>query len=213
MEDGKIAEVRQRSNAEAIDLGGNYLAPGFIDLHIHGALGRDTMEASPEAFQAICDYHATGGTTSLLLTTVTAPIPKIVDVLRAVRGSAAPNSSKLRACTSRGLSSRESAARRATRGIHPRSGCRRSVDQLLEFADVIRRVTLAPELPGRSKLIDRLREQKYRGQRRSQRCLGRGGARAVSSTGCGMSRTPSIACHRASAERAFIGRPACSNSR
>ena len=83
--DGKIAEIRKRSNADAIDLDGNYLAPGFIDLHVHGAVGRDTMEASPEAFQTICDYHATGGTTSLLLTTVTAPISKIVDVLRAAR--------------------------------------------------------------------------------------------------------------------------------
>src|ERR1043166_8490299 len=54
---------------EIVDLSGNYLAPGFIDLHVHGALGRDTMEASAEAFKAICDYHASGGTTSLLLTT------------------------------------------------------------------------------------------------------------------------------------------------
>ena len=74
--------------AAAVDLSGNYLAPGFIDLHIHGALGRDTMEASPEAFRTICDYHASGGTTSLLLTTVTASIAEIVDVLRAVRTSA-----------------------------------------------------------------------------------------------------------------------------
>jgi N-acetylglucosamine-6-phosphate deacetylase len=81
VEDGRIAEIRERSSATAVDLKGNYLAPGFIDLHIHGALGRDTMEASPEAFQAICDYHATGGTTSLLLTTVTAPISEIVNVL------------------------------------------------------------------------------------------------------------------------------------
>ena len=85
VENGKIAEIRERSSAGAVDLKGSYLAPGFIDLHIHGALGRDTMEASPEAFQTICDYHATGGTTSLLLTTVTAPISEIVNVLKAVR--------------------------------------------------------------------------------------------------------------------------------
>ena len=72
--DGKIAEVRQRSDSDAVDLGGHYLAPGFIDLHIHGALGRDTMEGSAEAFGEICAYHASGGTTSLLLTTATAPM-------------------------------------------------------------------------------------------------------------------------------------------
>src|SRR6266480_5828770 len=70
---------------DVLDLNRNYLAPGFIDLHVHGALGCDTMEASAEAFRAICDYHASGGTTSLLLTTATAPIDAIVDVLKAVR--------------------------------------------------------------------------------------------------------------------------------
>src|ERR1700758_5113922 len=92
VEEGKIAQIREswqghpaRESAgrkpkpqDVVDLDGNYLAPGFIDLHVHGALGRDTMEASPEAFQAICDYHASGGTTSLLLTTTTAPFPEIL---------------------------------------------------------------------------------------------------------------------------------------
>src|SRR6266571_6271472 len=88
VEGGKIAEIREQVRAggeNAIDLGGNYLAPGFIDLHVHGALGRDTMEGSVEAFRTICDFHASGGTTSLLLTTATAPIDKLVDVLKTVR--------------------------------------------------------------------------------------------------------------------------------
>src|ERR1017187_7061116 len=85
--DGKIAELRKRTDSrgkEVVDLGGNYLAPGFVDLHVHGAVGRDTMEASVDAFRAICDYHASGGTTSLLLTTATAPIDTIVDVVKAI---------------------------------------------------------------------------------------------------------------------------------
>ena len=88
VEKGKITAIRERSHAranEVLDLHGNYLAPGFIDLHVHGALGRDSMEASAEAFQAICDYHASGGTTSLLLTTATAPLDRIVAVPNAVR--------------------------------------------------------------------------------------------------------------------------------
>src|SRR5437879_1278308 len=86
--DGKIDAIRPAARArgkDVVDLAGNYLAPGFVDLHVHGALGRDTMEASVEAFRAICDYHASGGTTSLLLTTAAAPIKKLVEVLRAVR--------------------------------------------------------------------------------------------------------------------------------
>src|SRR6478736_10175285 len=86
---GKISALRERSAGDAIDLGGAYLAPGFIDLHIHGALGRDTMEGTSDAFGAICDYHASGGTTSLLLATATAPIGEIVNVLRAVRANSA----------------------------------------------------------------------------------------------------------------------------
>ncbi len=68
------------------------------------------------------------------------------------------NSSKLRACTWKGLSSRESAPGRNARSS---SGIpsRRSVEQLLEYADVIQRVTLAPELPGALEAIDRLRAQ------------------------------------------------------
>jgi N-acetylglucosamine-6-phosphate deacetylase len=157
VEDGKISAIRERSDAEAIDLNGRYLAPGFIDLHIHGALGRDAMEASPEAFRTICDYHATGGTTSLLLTTVTAPIPGIVNVLRAVRD--------LGGATQRiaGVHIEGPFISQARRGAQReefiRDPDREAVDQLLEFADVIKRVTLAPELPGALELIDRLRER------------------------------------------------------
>src|SRR5438093_3182102 len=96
VEEGKLAAIRQRTPApprtgkrmrgkEVIDLNGNYLAPGFIDLHVHGALGGDTMDASAEAFRTICDFHASGGTTSLLLTTATAPIEKIVAALNVLR--------------------------------------------------------------------------------------------------------------------------------
>jgi N-acetylglucosamine-6-phosphate deacetylase len=152
--DGKISAVRDRSGGDAIDLDGAYLAPGFIDLHIHGALGRDTMEATPDAFRAICDYHASGGTTSLLLTTATAPIGEIVDVIRAVREA-------------RG-------AIRQIAGVHIegpfisklRPGAQRAefiqdpspwaIDQLFAFSDTIKVMTLAPELPGALALIDRL---------------------------------------------------------
>src|SRR4029077_19411089 len=90
VEKGKITAIREHSHARAnkvLDLHGNYLAPGFMDLHVHGASGRDSMEASAEAFQAICDYHASGGTTSTLLTTATAPLDRIVAVLNAARDS------------------------------------------------------------------------------------------------------------------------------
>jgi N-acetylglucosamine-6-phosphate deacetylase len=154
VENGKIAEVRERSSATAVDLKGNYLAPGFVDLHIHGALGRDTMEASPEAFQAICDYHATGGTTSLLLTTVTAPISEIVDVLKAVRalGGAIKQLAGIHV-EGPFISKARAGAQRAEFIRDPES---HAVDALLAFADVIKIMTLAPELPDVLATIDRL---------------------------------------------------------
>jgi N-acetylglucosamine-6-phosphate deacetylase len=153
---GKISEIRAgRPTPDTLDLRGNYLAPGFIDLHVHGAMGRDTMEASEEAFREVCAYHASGGTTSLLLTTTTAPMAGITAVLKTAR-----------ACR---LSMPQIA------GIHlegpfisaQRAGAQRkefirdpdpsSLDELLESADVIKRITLAPELPGALEAIDRLR--------------------------------------------------------
>src|SRR5689334_12095552 len=85
---GKIAAIREQTHArgkDVVDLTGNYLAPGFVDLHVHGALGLDSMEASAETFRVICNFHASGGTTSLLITTATAPIERVVDVLSAIR--------------------------------------------------------------------------------------------------------------------------------
>jgi N-acetylglucosamine-6-phosphate deacetylase len=159
VEEGKIAEIReQTSGAEAIDLRGNYLAPGFIDLHIHGALGRDTMEASPEPFRAIRDYHATGGTTSLLLTTVTAPMSDIVGVLKAVRG-ARTDLPQIAGVHVEGpfIAKTRAGAQRAEFIRHPETHL---VDQLIPFADIIKIMTVAPELPGALALIDRLRLHK-----------------------------------------------------
>src|ERR1700730_17522740 len=87
-EDGMITAIRAQAPAmgeTAVDLEGNYLSPGFVDLHVHGAMGRDSMQATSKAFRAICDYHATGGTTSLLLTTATSPIKTILKVVEEVR--------------------------------------------------------------------------------------------------------------------------------
>jgi N-acetylglucosamine-6-phosphate deacetylase len=153
---GKIAGIQKRSRAEAIDLDGNYLAPGFIDLHIHGGVGRDTMEASEEAFRVICSYHSSGGTTSLLLTTVSAPIPRIIDVLSAVRNTrAVPQVA--------GVHIEGPFISRLKRGAQPEAFIRdpdnKAIAPLLDFSDVIKRITVAPELPGALDLIDRCRER------------------------------------------------------
>ncbi len=87
VKDGKIAalgKVIPEPGEPTTDLAGLYLSPGFIDIHIHGAMRRDTMEADAGAYDAITRHHATGGTTSLTLTTVVATAPDIHRVLDAV---------------------------------------------------------------------------------------------------------------------------------
>ena len=149
VEQGKIAAISERSLAqrehEVIDLNGNYLAPGFIDLHVHGALGRDTMEATAEAFRSVCDFHASGGTTSLLLTTATAPLDKIVKVLQAVRDSRSGLSAIAGVHVEGPFISKAKAGAQCAEFIQDPSPV--AVRQLLEYADVLKRVTLAPELP------------------------------------------------------------------
>jgi len=155
VEKGKITAIREHSHVrtnEVLDLYGNFLAPGFIDLHLHGALGRDTMEASAEAFQAICDYHASGGTTSMLLTTATAPLDRITDVLNAVRDCRS-SITRIAGVHVEGpfISKTKCGAQRAEFIQVPSQA---SVQQLLDYADVIKRITIAPELPGALETVE-----------------------------------------------------------
>src|SRR6266516_3925618 len=168
VEGGKIAEIRppaprlrrtdeqtRTSSKDVVDLDGNYLAPGFIDLHVHGALGRDTMDSSAEAFRTICDFHASGGTTSLLLTTATAPLQNIVDVLKAVRDYRSPISAVAGVHVEGPFISKAKCGAQRAEFIQEPSAT--GVRQLLEHADVIKRVTIAPELPGALEAIESFR--------------------------------------------------------
>lgn len=77
--------------AQATDPANNsddYIIPGFIDLHVHGAGGRDIMEGG-DALQTITRVHAKHGTTGLLATTMTAPVQEIEHALRGVQAHVA----------------------------------------------------------------------------------------------------------------------------
>src|SRR5438270_3474265 len=146
--EGKIAELPTRiePSIEAIDLGGNFLAPGFVDLHMHGGNGHDVMEANVNAFRAICDYHASGGTTSLLLTTATAPFPEILLALTQI-GKLREEIPQIAGAHVEGpFISRDQAGAQNHEFICEASpeliGC------LLEHRGVIKRITIAPETKG-----------------------------------------------------------------
>ena len=69
---------------KVIDAHGNRLLPGFIDLHVHGAIGKDTMDADPESLLAMARFFASHGVTAFLPTTMTAPQEAIIKALQMV---------------------------------------------------------------------------------------------------------------------------------
>jgi len=158
VEDGLITGIRPQAPAtdeQVVDLEGNYLAPGFIDLHVHGAMGYDAMQASPKAFRAICDYHASGGTTSLLLTTATATINAILKVVNEVRAQKSSIKQIAGIHVEGPFISRTKAG--AQRASLMRKPTKKIYAPLLEHCDIIKRMTIAPEIPGAIELVDELR--------------------------------------------------------
>ncbi len=84
--DGRIAWVGERTGHPAVDLGARWLAPGFIDLHVHGGGGAQFNTADPAEVAAAARFHARHGVTGLLATIVAAPVAQLVAALGAIRG-------------------------------------------------------------------------------------------------------------------------------
>ncbi len=84
VKDAKIKHLtfdKPGENIEMFDLTGYIVSPGFIDVHIHGYGGHDTMEGTIEAISSIAKGLATRGITSFLPTTVAAPVTEIEKVI------------------------------------------------------------------------------------------------------------------------------------
>ena len=79
VENGKIKEINPKNynGNEIIDANGLYLSPGFIDVHIHGAAGHDTMDGTFEAINEISKSIVKHGTTSFTPTTMTVSVDAI----------------------------------------------------------------------------------------------------------------------------------------
>ena len=158
-DDGRIETIGSRLTdklpaGEHVELPGAMLAPGFFDVHIHGASGHDVMEATPDALTKVGGMLGSHGTGAYLATTVTATVDA---TLRSLEGL-----SKLIA---RGPEEGSSVAwpvgihlegpflSHAKRGVHPPALLQAAdiglFDKFWEAADgKIRLMTLAPELPG-----------------------------------------------------------------
>ncbi|MBD7915627.1 N-acetylglucosamine-6-phosphate deacetylase [Clostridium sp. Sa3CUN1] len=87
IENGKIKEINPSISEfeEVIDANGLYLAPGFIDVHIHGAGGHDTMDGTFEAINEISKVIVKHGTTSFTPTTMTVAIDDIKKSMKVIK--------------------------------------------------------------------------------------------------------------------------------
>lgn len=160
IENGKIKgifpedETIAPDNA-AIDANGGYILPGLIDIHIHGGAGSDVMDSTPEDIGKICVFHASHGVTGLVATTITMPPADILHCIKTIgeaMKSGTPGSRIL------GVHLEGPFLSCGNRGAHPAEYLLlpkpENYAMLLDFAGIIKTITVAPELPGAERMID-----------------------------------------------------------
>ncbi|MGK4001567.1 N-acetylglucosamine-6-phosphate deacetylase [Sorangium sp. So ce1036] len=148
--DARIQELEGAPVAEPA--AGPRILPGFVDLHVHGGGGQDVMEGGA-APRGLARAHAAAGTTSLLATTMTAPLAEITAALRAIR--AAMDARRRGEARILGVHLEGPFLNPGRLGAQPACVARGDLDVALALHAVapIRVLTLAPELDGHLELI------------------------------------------------------------
>lgn len=143
-----------------LDCGGRWLTPGLIDIHTHGALGHTFNEPEREAFEMILGENARRGVTGLLATIAAAPFDELLQALQGVRDwmAAAPAGSAQVFGAHLESPYISPAQCGALDPLALRSPADGSAARLLDFADLLRILVLAPELPGAVELVGSLAE-------------------------------------------------------
>lgn len=161
------AAAASGSFAEVINLRGGFLAPGYIDLHVHGGDGADFMDGTAEAFTTVCQAHVRHGTTRLAATSTAAQHEQILAFLEQCR--------RFRGGSSEGAGIPTGGAgvlgahfygpyfAAEARGCHPAGPVRPpssdEFGEFLDYADAIVSATVAPELPGAEEFVRTCRER------------------------------------------------------
>ena len=168
VEAGKITEIADHTSrtvppsATVVDLGNGIIAPGYIDLHIHGSAGFDVMDDNPAALPAIERLLALHGVTSYYPTTVTAPMDTTLRALDRL-ASAVENRSqgakvpRTGACPM-GIHLEGPFISHARKGVHPPENLLpptiATFERLWQAArGHVKIMTIAPELDGAAELI------------------------------------------------------------
>ena len=154
MADGRI-EALQRAGAKSgnfLNARGLWVAPGLVDIHIHGAMGHDVMDATPEALRTVANYLAQHGVTSWLPTTMSASREAIDAAIANVSSCPQP----LNGAQHLGVHVEGPYLCERYRGAQAQEALR--PPDPAEYGDwlsndAVRLITLAPELPGAGNLI------------------------------------------------------------
>ncbi|HKF53252.1 MAG TPA: N-acetylglucosamine-6-phosphate deacetylase [Candidatus Acidoferrales bacterium] len=167
-EDGRILSVGPRAGVEVpagareISARDATIAPGFVDVHVHGAGGYDVMSSTDEALATIASTVARRGTTSIVATTVTAPPDETRRCLEGISRFILSPSNRRADVTSEivGIHLEGPFISPARRGVHPAGAIANPsvtlLDRYLEAAaGTAKIVTLAPEIPGALDLVER----------------------------------------------------------
>ena len=163
--EGRIDRIQGKAiSEEAARASGQPLVlPGYIDLHVHGAGGRDIMEGG-DAAARVSQVHAQHGTTSMLATTMTAPMEDLVSAMQALTGicqKRQPGGARVLGVHLEGPYINDGKL-----GAQPAFARPVEVDELSQLNQLapIRLITMAPEVPGNMELIESLCDAGYRVQ-------------------------------------------------
>lgn len=146
---------------EVIDAKGNYVSPGFIDIHIHGGGGHDFMDGTEEAYLKIAEIHAVYGTTAIAPTTLTCAK---ADLLKAIDLYKSADAKNTKGAQFVGMHLEGPYFALSQSGAQdPRYIRNPDVEEYKEVIaygrDVVKRWSVAPELPGAIEMGKYLKSQ------------------------------------------------------
>jgi N-acetylglucosamine-6-phosphate deacetylase len=155
IEIGKYDEIPIYQASEHIDAEGKFLSAGFIDIHIHGCAGADTMDEEPESLKKISQSIPSTGVTSFLPTTMTMHKNGIEQTLRNIRSAMQEhNGAEILGCHLEGPFINKS-----SRGAHDEVYIIEPDFSFIEpYCDIIKIVTLAPEICGSESFMESCKE-------------------------------------------------------